>query len=218
MGGDAIPTVSSGRSATIGTLLPTASSSRAAIKSITYADGALWAALGEDGTVVTDRPDDGRDARPTTSATPSRVSTCARASSPPACRQSVEDVTARLSGDVVWVGRKERVALRQRRADRPRVHLPTWDAPQLHVPLRDLREASQLPGRGGRGRAEARARGRRGLPEVSDGGRTYTFRIRKGFRFSPPSDEEVTAESFRHALERGDLTEDGPVRDDFARR
>ena len=30
----------------------------------------------------------------------------------------------------------------------------------------------------------------------------FTFRIRKGFRFSPPSNEEVTAESFRHGLER----------------
>ena len=40
------------------------------------------------------------------------------------------------------------------------------------------------------------------FPTVSDGGRTFTFRIRKGFRFSPPSNEEVTAESFRHAIER----------------
>ena len=41
-----------------------------------------------------------------------------------------------------------------------------------------------------------------GFPEISEGGRTYTFGIRKGFGFSPPSDEEVTAESFRHAIER----------------
>ncbi len=40
------------------------------------------------------------------------------------------------------------------------------------------------------------------FPEISDGGRTYTFTIRDGFRFSPPSNEEVTAESFRHAAER----------------
>ena len=40
------------------------------------------------------------------------------------------------------------------------------------------------------------------LPEVSDGGRTFTFKIRKGFRFSPPSNEEVTAESFARAVER----------------
>jgi ABC-type transport system substrate-binding protein len=40
------------------------------------------------------------------------------------------------------------------------------------------------------------------LPAVSNGGRTYTFRIRPGFRFSPPSNEPVTAETFRHSLER----------------
>ena len=39
-------------------------------------------------------------------------------------------------------------------------------------------------------------------PVVSNGGRTYTFRIRRGFRFSPPSNEPVTAETFRHTLER----------------
>ena len=41
-----------------------------------------------------------------------------------------------------------------------------------------------------------------GMPAVSDSGRTYMFRIRSDFGFSPPSHERVTAESFRHALER----------------
>jgi ABC-type transport system substrate-binding protein len=40
------------------------------------------------------------------------------------------------------------------------------------------------------------------MPAVSDDGRTYTFRIRPGFRFSPPSGEPVTAAAFRHSLER----------------
>src|SRR5262249_38332921 len=40
------------------------------------------------------------------------------------------------------------------------------------------------------------------LPVVSNGGRTYTFRIRSGFRFSPPSNEPITAETFRHSFER----------------
>jgi len=40
------------------------------------------------------------------------------------------------------------------------------------------------------------------MPIVSNGGRTYTFRVRAGFRFSPPSNEPVTAETFRHTLER----------------
>jgi class 3 adenylate cyclase/tRNA A-37 threonylcarbamoyl transferase component Bud32 len=40
------------------------------------------------------------------------------------------------------------------------------------------------------------------LPTVSDGGRTYTFRIRKGYRFSPPSGKPVTAEVMRYSIER----------------
>jgi peptide/nickel transport system substrate-binding protein len=40
------------------------------------------------------------------------------------------------------------------------------------------------------------------MPTVSNGGRTYTFRIRRGFRFSPPSNEPVTAQTFRHTIER----------------
>jgi YVTN family beta-propeller protein len=41
-----------------------------------------------------------------------------------------------------------------------------------------------------------------GDPLVSDHGRTYRFRIRPGFRFSPPSNEPVTAAAFERTLER----------------
>jgi peptide/nickel transport system substrate-binding protein len=41
------------------------------------------------------------------------------------------------------------------------------------------------------------------LPALSADGRTYTFMIRDGFAFSPPrSSERVTAQTFRHAIER----------------
>jgi len=40
------------------------------------------------------------------------------------------------------------------------------------------------------------------MPDVSDGGRTHTFRVRPGFRFSPPSNAPVTAHAFRRAIER----------------
>lgn len=40
------------------------------------------------------------------------------------------------------------------------------------------------------------------MPTVTDGGRTYTFRIRRGYRFSPPSNASVTAETIRHSIER----------------
>ncbi len=40
------------------------------------------------------------------------------------------------------------------------------------------------------------------MPDVSPDGRTYTFTIRPGYRFSPPSNETVTAETFRYSIER----------------
>jgi len=40
------------------------------------------------------------------------------------------------------------------------------------------------------------------MPDVSADGRTYTFTVRPGYRFSPPSNEHVTAETFRHSIER----------------
>jgi ABC-type transport system substrate-binding protein/class 3 adenylate cyclase/streptogramin lyase len=40
------------------------------------------------------------------------------------------------------------------------------------------------------------------MPTVSPDGRTYTFTIQPGFMFSPPSNETVTAETFRATLER----------------
>jgi YVTN family beta-propeller protein len=42
----------------------------------------------------------------------------------------------------------------------------------------------------------------RSLPTASDGGRTYTFTIRRGFRFSPPSDAPVTAATFKYTIDR----------------
>ena len=41
-----------------------------------------------------------------------------------------------------------------------------------------------------------------GLPTVSRDGRTYAFRIRPGIRFSPPSNQPVTAETFKYSIER----------------
>jgi ABC-type transport system substrate-binding protein len=41
-----------------------------------------------------------------------------------------------------------------------------------------------------------------GPPTVSGDGLAYTFTIKPGFRFSPPSNEEVTADTLRYTLER----------------
>jgi DNA-binding SARP family transcriptional activator/ABC-type oligopeptide transport system substrate-binding subunit len=41
-----------------------------------------------------------------------------------------------------------------------------------------------------------------GMPAVSPDGRTYTFTVRPGYAFSPPSNQPVTAETFRYSIER----------------
>jgi DNA-binding SARP family transcriptional activator/ABC-type transport system substrate-binding protein len=42
----------------------------------------------------------------------------------------------------------------------------------------------------------------RSLPTMSRDGRSYTFTIRSGMRFSPPSNQPVTAQTFKHTIER----------------
>ncbi len=40
------------------------------------------------------------------------------------------------------------------------------------------------------------------LPEVSEDGLTYTFRLKDGIRFGPPLDREITSEDIAYAFER----------------
>ena len=40
------------------------------------------------------------------------------------------------------------------------------------------------------------------MPEVSADGKTYTFTVRNKFKFSPPSNQAVTAETFRYTIQR----------------
>jgi YVTN family beta-propeller protein len=42
----------------------------------------------------------------------------------------------------------------------------------------------------------------RSMPHIAGDGRTYTFTIRPGYRFSPPSNQPVTAATFKYAIER----------------
>jgi ABC-type transport system substrate-binding protein len=48
------------------------------------------------------------------------------------------------------------------------------------------------------------------MPTLSADGRTYTFRIRQGMRFSPPSTELVSAATFRRSIERTLSPKAGP--------
>ena len=52
------------------------------------------------------------------------------------------------------------------------------------------------------------------MPTRSADGKSYTFTVRPGFRFSPPSNAPVTAQTFKYAIERAlsPKVEDGPGR------
>ena len=58
------------------------------------------------------------------------------------------------------------------------------------------------PDAAGRAGTQLRPEVAAAMPTVSADGRIYTFRVRSGFRFSPPSNEPITAETFRHTIER----------------
>jgi DNA-binding SARP family transcriptional activator/ABC-type transport system substrate-binding protein/streptogramin lyase len=171
------------------------------VESLTYADGELWAALGDDGTAVridptTDEPREYDLGHSVTSVSAHHGLVAA------GVRHSIEDVTGDLSGDVVWVGRKGNALFDSGAPVEPAFTSPTWDAPQgmfHYVTCARLLNYADVEGEAGRRLVPDVAED---FPEVSDGGRTFTFRIRKGFGFSPPSKQDVTAESFRHATER----------------
>jgi ABC-type transport system substrate-binding protein len=49
------------------------------------------------------------------------------------------------------------------------------------------------------------------MPALSGDRRTYTFTVRKGFRFAPPSNAAVDAQTFRYSIERALSPQLGPL-------
>ena len=70
------------------------------------------------------------------------------------------------------------------------------------------------PDRGGAAGSRLEPEVAQSLPERSADGKTYTFTIRKDFRFSPPSNAPVTAQTFKYTIERSlNPKMKSPVRD-----
>ena len=172
----------------------------ARIESLAYGDGALWVSEGEGGTVV--RIDPTTDARRRYTIGHHLTGVDVRNGLVAVGVQpSAQDATAGLKGRIVRVARKDDTLFWSGAATDPAL-TASWDAPQLefhYATCAKLFNYPDVPGAAGRQPVPEVAAG---WPKVSDGGRTYTFTIRKGYRFSPPSNEPVTAESFRHAIER----------------
>jgi len=173
----------------------------ALVESLSYGDGALWASLGDRGKAV--RIDPTTDAIREYELGHSVTSVDAdKGMIAAGVRQSVGDVTAGLSGRVARVGRKGPKLFDSGAPVEPAFAGPTWDAWQRMFHYATCARLLDYPDQEGDAGTIVVPEVAKALPKVSDNGRTYTFTIRKGFRFSPPSNEEVTAESFGHAVER----------------
>jgi YVTN family beta-propeller protein len=71
-----------------------------------------------------------------------------------------------------------------------------------HVLYPTCAQLLNYPDKGGPAGAHLEPELAAAIPRPSDGGRTYTFRIRRGFRYSPPSGEPVTAQAIKYSIER----------------
>jgi DNA-binding SARP family transcriptional activator len=112
-------------------------------------------------------------------------------------RQSPDDATAGLHGDVV------RLTLREDWLENtdPAVMEPflPWQEQFHYATCAKLYNYPDLEGRAGLAVVPEVAAA---LPEVSPDGLRYTFRLRSSYRFSPPSGTRVDSAAFRTELER----------------
>jgi DNA-binding SARP family transcriptional activator/ABC-type transport system substrate-binding protein/streptogramin lyase len=171
-----------------------------AVERLRYAEGALWATLGGSGKIVRIDPTTDSIRRYDIGHVVTGVDVQGDLVAV-GVRESAEDATADLDGDIVWLGRKARTLFDSGASTDPAFTAATWDAPQLQFHYATCARLLNYADAGGEA-GKKLVRDAADLPQVSDDGRTYTFEIRRGFRFSPPSNEEVTPESFRHAIER----------------
>jgi len=76
----------------------------------------------------------------------------------------------------------------------------TWLA--FQVDYATCAKLLNYPDTAGRSGTQLRPEVANSMPDLSADRRTYTFAIRTGYRFSPPSDQPVSAETFRYSFER----------------
>lgn len=171
----------------------------ATMADLRYADRAVWASAGDAGVVVrvdptTDVPRTyrighvvfGVDARDGVLAV--------------SVQSSTRDVTSGLKGRIAYVALKSDMLDSQTSTDP--VGVQSFNAEQAQFHYATCAKLFNYPDAAGAAGKRLEPEVAAGWPTVKDGGRTYTFTIRPGFGFSPPSHERVTAESFRHEIER----------------
>ncbi len=110
--------------------------------------------------------------------------------------RTTEDSIAALNGNVIRLLSKQG-ALGQ--GNEPALN---WDFAADQIEFATCAKLLNFPDKPAPEGSHLRPEVAAGMPTVSRGGRTYTFRVRRGYAFSPPSGQPVTAKTFRYSIER----------------
>jgi DNA-binding SARP family transcriptional activator/ABC-type transport system substrate-binding protein/streptogramin lyase len=169
------------------------------IENVTYSGGAVWAAEGDAGRIV--RID------PTTNQKRvyplgHHVAGVAAANGVIAVgvQQSARDATAGLKGRVVQVALKDDYL--DWSSPDPAATQTAFNPYQVQFQYATCAKLYNYLDAAGTAGAQLVPEVAADWPTVSDAGHTYSFRIRPGYRFSPPSNEPVTAASFAREIDR----------------
>jgi len=110
--------------------------------------------------------------------------------------RTTEDSIAALSGNVIRLF-SQQGALGE--GNEPALN---WDAAAVQIEFATCAKLLNYPDRPAPEGLHLRPEVAAGMPTLSRDGRTYTFTVRPGYRFSPPLGQPVTAETFRYSIER----------------
>ena len=110
--------------------------------------------------------------------------------------RTTEDSIAALNGNVLRLFSKQG-ALGQ--GSEPALN---WDFAAAQIEFATCAKLLNFPDKPAPDGSHVRPEVAAAMPTLSRGGRTYTFRVRRGYAFSPPSGQPVTAETFRYSIER----------------
>jgi DNA-binding SARP family transcriptional activator/ABC-type transport system substrate-binding protein/streptogramin lyase len=172
----------------------------AQIVSLSFGDGALWATDGAGGSVF--RIDPTTNARRRYALGHDLTGIDVRNGLVAVgVLPTATDATAGLTGRIVRVALAKNSLFWSGAPTDPALYA-SWDAPQLefaYATCGRLLTYRDVEGEAGKQVVPDIAAA---MPAVTNGGRTYTFHIRRGYGFSPPSHEAVTAASFRRMFER----------------
>ncbi len=110
--------------------------------------------------------------------------------------RTTEDSIAALNGNVIRLFSKQG-ALGQ--GNEPALN---WDFAANQIEFATCAKLLNFPDKPAPEGSHLRPEVAAGMPMLSGDGHTYTFRVRRGYAFSPPSGQPVTAETFRYSIER----------------